>query len=156
VVQYNDVDGTAKTVGPPRSGSTVETSVLKDSDPQNPANRLGIIRRTKLTMGTSTAAAATEVGRRFLEEQKLLDRSGRARIVGHVTDDHGVMHPYWHIRAGDLISFVDASDTSYRRIVKVDHDASARTASLDLDAPPEGMDALLERLGVSIVSLGLT
>jgi hypothetical protein len=156
IVQYNDVDGTARTVGPPGSFADTESASLKDIDPENPANKLGIIRRDKLVMGTSTAAAATEVGRRFLEEQKLLDRSGRARITGHVTDDHGVMHPYWRVLGGDLISFIDASDTSYRRIVKADHDATARTASLDLDAPPEGLDALLERLGVVLAPLGLS
>jgi len=156
VVQFADVDGSPKTVGPPGSLADTESALLKDTDPENPANKLGIIRRSKLTMGVSTPAAAIEVGRRFLEEQKLLDRSGRARIVGYVTDDRGTVHPYWRIRAGDLISFTDASDTSYRRIVKVDHDVSTRTASLDLDAPPEGLDALLERLGVAIVSLGFS
>lgn len=155
IVQYNDVDGSTRTVGPPGSFADVESASLKDIDPDNPANKLGITRRSKLVMGTSTAAAATEVGRRFLEEQKLLDRSGRARITGHVTDDHGVIHPYWRVLAGDLISFIDASDTSYRRIVKADHDATAKTASLDLDAPPEGLDALLERLGVVLAPLGL-
>jgi hypothetical protein len=156
IVQYNDVDGSARTVGPPGSLADVESASLKDSDPENPANQLGIIRRNKLVMGTSTAAAATEVGRRFLEEQKLLDRSGRARIVGHITDDHGILHPYWRMRGGDLISFIDANDTSYRRIVKADHDGTSRTASLDLDAPPEGLDALLERLGVVLAPLGLS
>jgi hypothetical protein len=155
VVQYSDVDGTALTVGPPGSGATTESALLKDTDPENPANKIGVIRRDKLVMGTSTAAGAIQVGQRFLQEQKLLDRSGQARIVGHVTDDHGVLHPYWRIRAGDQISFIDASDPSPRRIVKVDHDNASKTASLDLDAPPEGLDALLERLGVSIVALGL-
>lgn len=155
VVQYTDVDGSTRTVGPPGSGADTETSVLKDPDPDNPANQAGIVRRALLTMGTATPASATEVGRRFLEEQKLLDRSGQATITGLVEDDRGVVHPYWKIRAGDYISFLDAADTGYRRIVRTQKDAAARTCSVDLDSPPEGLAALLERLGVVLEPLGI-
>jgi hypothetical protein len=155
LVQYTDVDGTTRVVGPPGSGVDVEDARLKDSDPANPSNALGITRRDKLVMGTSTSAGAIEVGRRFLEEQKLVDRSGRASLVGHVEDDRGIMHAYSDIRAGDAISFIDAADQSYRRIVKVSHDYSSKTASVDLDAPPEGLQAVLERLGVVLAPLGL-
>lgn len=155
VVQYQDVDGTMKTVGPVGSGADTETDDLKDDDPDNPANKLGITRRALLVMGTSTAAGATEIGRRFLEESRLLDSSGRARLIGHVQDSHGVWHPYSHVRAGDTISFVDSSDTSYRRIVRTDKTRDDRSCSVDLDAPPEGLAALLERLGVVLVPLGI-
>jgi hypothetical protein len=128
---------------------------LKDYDPENPANKLGIVRRDLLQMGTSTAAGATEVGRRFLEQTRLLDRSGRATLTGWVEDDRGVLHPYSRVRAGDSIVFVDASDKSERRIVKVDHTRSSRSCTVDLDAPPEGLQSLLERLGVVLVPLGL-
>jgi hypothetical protein len=155
LVQYTDVDGTTRLVGPPGSNADVEDARLKDSDTANPSNALGITRRDKLVMGTSTTAGAIEVGRRFLEEQKLVDRSGRASLVGHVEDDRGIMHAYSDIRAGDAISFIDAADQSYRRIVKVSHDYSSKTASVDLDAPPEGLQAVLERLGVVLAPLGL-
>jgi hypothetical protein len=155
LVQYTDVDGTSRVVGPPGSGVDVEDSRLKDSDPANPANVLGIPRRDKLVMGTSTTSGAIEVGRRFLEEQKLVDRSGRASLVGHVEDDRGVMHAFSDVRAGDAVSFIDAADTSYRRIVRVSHDNASKTASVDLDAPPEGLQAVLERLGVVLAPLGL-
>jgi hypothetical protein len=155
IVQFSDVDGSSRTVGPPGSGADVESSYLKDTDPDNPANVLGIIRRDKLAMGTSTFDGAIEVGRRFLEEQKLIDRSGRATLVGHVEDDHGVLFPYSQVQAGDAITFVDASDTSYRRIVKADHDERSKSATVDLDAPPEGLQAVLERLAVVLVPLGL-
>ena len=155
IVQYQDVDGSTTTVGPVGSGADTETDDLKDDDPDNPANKLGITRRDLLVMGIGTAASATEVGRRFLEESRLLDSSGRARLVGHVQDSHGVMHPYSHVRAGDTISFVDSSDTSYRRIVRTDKTRDDRSCSIDLDAPPEGLAALLERLGVVLVPLGV-
>lgn len=155
VVSYQDVDGTTKTVGPPGSGAATESSDLKDSDSENPANKLGITRRDLLQMGTSTAAGAIEVGRRFLIESRLLDSSGRARIVGHCEDDKGVLHPYHRLRAGDYISFVDSNSPGYRRIVKTEKDHASRTCSIDLDSPPEGLAALLERLGVVLVPLGL-
>jgi hypothetical protein len=155
IVQYDDVDGSTRTVGPPGSGADVETTVLQDLDPSNPANEMGIIRRDLLQMGTSTPAAATEVGRRFLEQTKLLDGSGQAQFVGHVMDDHGVTWPYWAPRAGDSVVFVDGSDTSERRVVRTEKDHSSRTCSVDLDAPPQGLEALLERLGVVLVPLGI-
>ena len=155
IVAYQDVDGSTRTVGPAGSGADTEDAALSDNDPENPANVLDIIRREMLTMGTSTAAGAIEVGRRFLEESKVLNTSGSARIVGHVEDDRGVIHPYWKVRAGDTISFIDASDTSYRRIVRTDKSVADRTCSIDLDSPPEGLQALLERLGVVLVPLGL-
>lgn len=155
LVSYNDVDGTTKSVGPPGSGANTETTLLKDADPDNPATQAGIIRRDVLQMGVSTPAGAIEIGRRFLEESKLLDSSGRARIVGYVEDDRGILHPYWKIRSGDQIAFVDAADTSYRRIVKTEKTVSDRSCSVDLDAPPEGLQALLERLGVVLTPLGI-
>ncbi len=155
VVQYQDVDGSTRTVGPPGSGADTESANLKDSDPENPANKLGLVKRDLLQMGTSTAAGATEVGRRFLIESRLLDRSGKARAVGWVEDDRGVLHPYWAPRAGDEIAFLDASDKSYRRIVRTEKDHDARTVTFDLDAPPEGLQQLLERLNVVLVPLGI-
>lgn len=154
VVAYQDVDGSTRTVGPPGSGAGVESGLLEDPDPQNPATLKGIVRRERLTMGVGTAAGAVEVGRRFLEEQKLLDRSGRATLIGHVEDDRGVLHPFTHVKAGDQISFVDASDSSYRRVIRPDHDHGRRACTVDLDAPPEGLTALLERLGVALAPLG--
>lgn len=156
LVRYRDVDGSEKTVGPTGSGAGTESASLLDTDPLNPANQLGIRRWTMLDMGiVSTAAGATEVGRRFLEESKALDSSGKATITGHVQDDKGIWHPYSHIRSGDYISFLGASDPSPRRIVKSTKSLSSHTCSLDLDAPPQGMDALLERLGVGLVQFGL-
>lgn len=156
IVEYRDVDGSTRTVGPPGSGADTETPDLKDEDPENLANKHNIIRRDLLRMRTGTAGSATEVGRRFLDESKLIDNSGRARLVGHVEDNRGGIHPYSRVRAGDQISFIDAADTSYRRIVRADHIHEERTCQVDLDAPPEGLEQLLERLDVVLVPLGIS
>jgi hypothetical protein len=147
IVRYQDVDGSAKTAGPTGSGSTDEYADLIDDDPQNPANQIGERRWAQLDMGgTSTPAGAREVGRRFLAEQRLVSSSGQAELVGFVEDDRGMLFPASYVRAGDEISFTDAADSSYRRIVRTQKDHDQRSTQIDLDAPPEGLDALLERL----------
>lgn len=156
VVQYQDADGGTRTVGPPGSGADTESADLKDDDPDNPANKKGITRRDRLVMGVTTAAGATEVGKRFLEQTKLLDRSGKARVVGWAEDDRGVIHPFSAIRSGDMAVVVDAADTSARKIVHTDKDFSTRTCNIDLDAPPAGLQATLERLQAVLVRAGLT
>lgn len=158
IVQYRDVDGTTKTVGPTGASTDSTSASLIDTSPENPANQLGIRRWTILDMGiVSTPEAATEVGKRFLEESMQLDRSGKATIVGYCEDSKGkgIPRPYHQMQSGDTISFVDASDPSPRRIVKTTKDYDSRTCEIDLDAPPEGLDALLERLGVVLIPLGL-
>lgn len=156
LVRYNDVDGTSRTVGPPGSYCDDTDEVLEDDDPLNPATQRGIKRWDLLDMGgVSTLAGATEVGRRFLIESQRLDTSGQARLVGYVEDDSGVLWPAHHVRAGDTISFVDAHDTSARRIVRADYSHDDRTTSIDLDAPPDSLATLLERLQVVLIPLGL-
>ena len=123
------------------------------------------IRRTRRRSSASSAVTCSRWGPRHRtgrsrsarsswQEAKQLDSSGRARVVGHVQDASGVWHPYSHMRAGDEASFVDARDTSYRRLVRTQKTRSDLSCSFDLDAPPEGLQALLERLGVSLVRLG--
>lgn len=156
VVQFSNVDGTTGTVGPPGSTALTTDASLLDSDPQNPANQAGLRRWTLLQMGTTTPTGAIQVGARFLQEQKLLDTSGQASLVGHVQDDHGVWWPAWMARAGDTLTVVDAKDTSARRIVNTSYDDTSKTNSLQLDQPPDSLDALLDRLSAVIQPLGLT
>lgn len=155
-VQFQDTSGRTITVGPPGSRVDVESEQLLDRDPENPANQRGLIRGHLLLMNeVSTPAGGIEVGRRFLEAAKRIDNSGQATFTGHIQDDRGVWFPYHKMRSDDLVSFVDAADTSYRRVVKADRSRSTASVSVDLDAPPESEDALLERLGVALVRFGL-
>jgi len=156
LVSYPDVDGATRTVGPIGSGADTESSELADDDVDNPANQAGLRRWTRLDASTvTTSAGAVEIGRRFLLQSKQINTSGQATIVGVCIDNRGVRRPAWQIRAGDTIQFTDAADTSPRRIIRTSYDADTLTCSIDLDSPPEGLDALLERLSVSLVSLNL-
>lgn len=154
VISYRDTDGSSRTVGPPGSGADTEDALLADGDPDNVANQAGILKYERFDMGIGVSASAIRVGYRFLTEAKLLDQSGRAQLVGTVVDDRGVERPAWQVRAGDYISFVDAADSSYRRIVRAEYQEDSYTTSVDLDAPPEAMQVLLARLGLAVASVG--
>jgi hypothetical protein len=154
VVQWANVDGTTGLVGPPASNAPNTSSSLLDNDPTNPANILGINRWYLLTLGTSTLAGATQVGAVFLQEQALINTSGQAQLVGHVQDSAGNYWPSWMVRAGDTISFIDAADSSSRRVVGTSYAHTSRTNTVQLDAPPDGMTALLDRLSAAISFAG--
>lgn len=156
IVRYPDVDGTTRTVGPPGSGCDIEDVRLQDLDPENEANQLGILRYPDpLDMGTvSVSGAAITVGARFLSEARQLDRSGSAEHVGTVFDDRGIEHPVHAMRGGDTVSYVDARDPSPRRIVRTSYNPDTFTNSIDLDAPPEGLGAILARLGLAVHGVG--
>lgn len=146
--------GEGTIVGPVGSGLPYTDASLSDPDLTNPANAAGVTRRALLDIGEGTLAGAIEVGARFLEESRSLDTSGEATLVGLVSDDAGIAWPVDEVRAGDEISFSDAADTSYRRIVSTNYEATSQSTSISLDAPPETMDALLARLGATLVPLG--
>lgn len=156
VVRYQDVDGSTRTVGPPGSGATVEDEGLEITDPEHPAVKAGITRQDVLDLkGVGVAATAIAVGERWLEEANALSRSGSCSLSGYAMDDCGVMRPVSHIRSGDQVRFPDSGDTGYRKIVAHEYDHDSRTASLTLDAPDNGLEALLERLQAALIPLGL-
>jgi hypothetical protein len=156
IVSYNDVTGVTRTVGPTGSGANTIDDSLADPDPLNPVTAAGLKRRSLLAMGeVSTPAGATKVGQDWLAEQKLLSTAGQATIVGHVQDDHGIWFPAWAIRAGDRVVFTDAHDPVPRRVVRASYSDATRTCQLDLDSPPEGLQATLARLQASLTPLGL-
>lgn len=163
IVRFNDVSGTVLSVGPVGSGATYETAELQDLDPTNPANELGIRKWQALQMGVSAydpgtvrPGAAIKIGQRFLADQRELNTSGEASLVGHVQDDHGVLWPAWMVRAGDSITFIDAHDPVPRHIVRAEYTDQTKTCQISLDSPSEALTAYLERLSVSIAPLGFT
>jgi hypothetical protein len=138
------------------SGATRRVGPLLDDDPLNPANELGIKRYARLNLQRARSAPrAEEALRVFLEDAKQLDGSGRATLVGHVEDEYGHMHPYDRVKGGDYLQLTDAADTSFRRIVRAPRTRSSRSASVDLDAPPASLDALLQRIEATFESVAL-
>lgn len=156
-VQWNDTSGRTRTAGYIGSEADVETSELQTVDTSNPAVAAGRPRRYLLVFnGDITEATAIELGKRFLEEAELINRSGSATLVGYVMDENGYFHPVSEVQAGDWIEFTDGHDRSPRKIVNTNYTHEKRTNEIDLDAPASGMDALLERLNAVLIPLGVT
>ena len=159
IVSWNDTSGVTRTVGPPGSGTNYTDATLLDVDPLNPLNQgpAPLKKYAPLAMGTSTLAGAAKVGQNFLAEQKLLDTSGQASHTGWVQDAAtGIYWPAWMMRAGDRVSYSDAADSSYRRIVHAGYDDTTKTCAVQLDQPPDSLQALLERLGVVLAPYGMS
>ena len=141
-------------VGPTDSGYANTSDYLRDTDPDNPANQAGIIRRELLDIGEGTIEGAIEVGRRFLEESKRLDNSGQCELTGYVEDEAGAYFPVDAVVAGDEISFSDSGDTSWRRISTTSYSHDSQTNALSIDAPAATIQGLLARLQAVLVPLG--
>lgn len=155
VVRFTDATGRARTVGPPGSMAEIQFKELHSSDPANLATLTG--RRAYDLVearGNMEAEVARWVGQRYLEQLNAASTSGRATVAGQVQSENGHWYPHTSVRAGDTIQFMDASDSSPRRITSVSHDHSNRTSALTLDAPPDGIPAILDRLQLSLVGLG--
>lgn len=156
VVQFTDATGVTQTVGPPGSTANTISSELEITDPDHPAVRANRTRRDILQIsGISNPAAAIKVGKRFLEEANLLNRSGSATLKGYLLDSYGVLRPVSQVKSGDWIAFTDAADTSYRKIVSKRYRHTDRSAEVELDAPASGMEALLERFSAALIPLGV-
>lgn len=165
---FSDYLGVTRTVGPPGSGAQYIspgpyglTAQLQDTSADNAVNSLLLpngqpLRRWALVqLQTSTPQAAAQVGQVFLEQQAIVNQAGQATLTGYVEDDHGVLWPAYMVRAGDQIAFMDAADPSYRRIVSTDYSDAQKTNSIQLDVPPDTMQALLDRLNVVLTSVGV-
>jgi hypothetical protein len=156
-VRYTDASGVTRTAGAPGSGCDSESALLEITDPDHPAVKAGRTRRDILDLqGIATPETAVAVGKRFLEEANLISRSGSATLKGYVFDDKNVLRPVAQVHSGDYISFVDASDKTYRKIMAKTYRHTDRSAEIDVDAPPGGMDALLERLQAGLITTGVT
>jgi hypothetical protein len=161
VVTYTDVSGLERSVGPPGSSTNLQDPSLLDTRADNPCNEVLVggqpLRRwAVLQMGTtSTPQGAIQTGQKWLQEQRLIDHSGQATLSGHIQEvGTGIFWPVWMVRAGDLLTFPDGTDTGYRRIVRTDYSHDQRQNAIQLDAPPDGMGELLARMAVAVQGLG--
>ena len=155
VVTFTDAAGISRSVGPPGGNTQYTDPALYDPDPQNLATMAGILRWSPpLSVNTASLQSAINAGARYLQELKQSSTSGQAQLVGYVEDlATGVEFPAWMVRAGDWIQFSDASNPSLRRIVRSSYDDTSKTNTISLDAPPDDMQALLERMDAAILNL---
>ncbi len=156
IVQGQGTDGVSRHIGPAGSGLRLTDPRLADSDPLNPATQAGVKRYAKIQMkGVCTVEGMIEAGEVFLEQSRALDASGKATLTGYVEDENGHEWPYYCVHAGDLIDFVDSSVPGYRYIVSASRNRAGRSVEVNIDAPPDGYEAILERLNAEMIGIGL-
>lgn len=154
MVGWQDVDGTAKTVGIPGSGAQFIDTRLQITDERNAAVAARRPKGKLLALnGVCELEPAIKVGIRFLEEAANLAQSGEATITGYCQDSFGIWWPAAYVQPGDWAA--DPGTQNYRKITSVNYAHDPKTASVSLGAPPEGLGALEARFNSRLIELGL-
>jgi hypothetical protein len=154
MVGWQDVDGTAKTVGIPGSGAQFTDTRLQITDERNAAVAANRPRGEFLALnGVCELEPATRTGLRFLEEAQNLAQSGEATISGYCQDEYGIWWPAAYVQPGDWAA--DPGTQNYRKITNVSYAHDPKTASVTLGAPPEAYSALEERFNAKLIERGL-
>jgi len=116
-----------------------------------------------IQVDTTSSAAANQVGDTFLDDRARRQGKGSIVVVNNLKDSNGVDLPVTHLRAGKNILIRDLEPTiqtltdmtssnvlngkNIFKIVQVDIDAKAGSATLQLDSDGNRLDLLLSRKG---------
>jgi hypothetical protein len=153
-VMYTDHTGTRKTVAPSGTDADSTDVTLADTSSTNPLNEWGYTRWGLLEISqTTTLAGATQLGRVWLAEHSVPQRRGTLTLTGAVTHPTEGDVPVWRVRAGDYVAISDHPADVPRRIIETRYNHATRTVTANLDNTPHALDAIMGRLGVSLVGV---
>lgn len=162
MVRYTDPSGQHRTAGPPATywqGAIARCDVtdanLVDASPENAVNAAGIPRRWGVLDVTpvTTDIGAVQLGVVWLAEHRLPQRRGTITVANTVTHPTEGPVPTWRVRAGDGVVVPDRTDDLPRRIIQTSYNRGNDTNTLTVGNTEFKLDALLERIGISLVGV---
>lgn len=157
VVRYTDASSRqSAVVGPPDTGLVgplgLDTSELAETDEDNPAIAMGRNRPLVVDAPMTTEDGAIRLGVKVKELLKARREAGSLEISGLMArNEAGIREGAINVRSGDRIIVEDEPGAREHFIVERSYDRSTDTASLQLDAPVDTLQAILERLAVVLV-----
>jgi len=152
VVEFTDVATGAKNTLTPD-----DTTDLADTDPGNPVNSHGLTRWTKISLSSSTtAAAAVQIGRAALTEFNSPKSPGTITVTGHLRDRAGHWQQAWKVRAGDTIAITDHPNDSPRLVTETSWNHDSKQMTITVDSAAKRLDAVLDRIGLAFTAGGLS
>jgi hypothetical protein len=155
IVQYGDPAGVSRTVGPPNSGADATDASLEDASATNPVNAHGIPKKwaTVQVSQTTTEAGAIQLGAILLGEKGVPQRRGALTVTGTIAHPMVGDRPVCEMRAGDWVRISDHPTDVPRKIIETSYDSNTQTLTCTLDNTSQKVDAILERLGVSLMGV---
>ncbi len=154
IVEWTDFGGEPHTVGPPGSSAEFIDGRLASPDPYNPATLHGIQRWGVFRLSAAAdREGAVLCGLGWLDAQSIATRRGTATVTGSVLDTAGHEHPVDMIRAGDRLYVAEETNPVPRRIIETNMVHATRQNTLTLDNTAQTLEALLERMGVSLIGV---
>ncbi|HVM46170.1 MAG TPA: hypothetical protein VM582_09565, partial [Candidatus Thermoplasmatota archaeon] len=159
VAYFTDPNGRRRSVGPPATnwpGSVARCDVtdatLMDLGETNPVTARGKRRWARMDISTvTTDAGAIQIAGAWLATRALPTRRGTVTLTGMVRHPTMGLRPAWAVRAGDYIRVSDHPADVPRKVIETRYDHDMLTMTCTTDNTVGLVDALLERVGVSII-----